>query len=74
MLGVAALIIGMTTHYVSAFPVVRDTLSFAYAQQLDTQSDESITRYVGPDAPLSFMRYKPTDLIPLGEAEYLHVQ
>lgn len=74
MLWVASLMIGLTTQYTYLSPIIGDGSSYVYAQQLDITSDDSITRYVAPNAPLNFLRYKPNDLVSLVESPFVRVQ
>lgn len=74
MLAIAAFIIGMTAQYNYVEPGIGEGFSYFYAQQVDITSDDSITRYVGPNDPLNFLQYKPTDLVPVREAAFVWVQ
>lgn len=74
MIGIAALIITISSQYGFVGPAISNTESYIYAKQVDVESDDSITRYVGPKDPLNFLRYRPVDLVDLNNASFVHVQ
>jgi|GEM_PF-5913679 len=74
MLGFAALMISLTTQYSVIKPVVHEVESYMYAQQVDIETDSSITKFVGPLDPLNEPRYRPIDLVDLNGAAFIRVQ
>lgn len=74
MLWVAALAISMSSQYAMIDPGLSSAVSYAYASKIDITSDSSITRYVWPDEPLQFLRYKPADLVSLTESPFIEVR
>ncbi len=74
MLWLAALLITVSSQYKIYNYAAIHAVSFVFAERIDTKSDDSITRYVWPDEPLSFLKYKPVDLVDLNKAPFIRVQ